>query len=148
MGGFLSYAEPQSAAVAVSALHEKLMMPGSVRPLAVSFAKQDGKGPRASQQPATAALAPLPTLNFSGALPDLQSSPWKVYYTAQGLPYYHNALAGITQWDCPPDYPGGPAAVLADPASLLAVANAQAQTAAVTAATAATSLNPSLGVLG
>jgi len=94
MWGFLSYADPQAAAVAVSALHEKLMMPGSVRPLAVSFARQSGgKG---------GAGAPAPPMPPAGG--------WKVYYTADGLPYYHNHTTGVTTWECPADYHGAPAA--------------------------------------
>merc|ERR1711904_255575 len=42
---------------------------------------------------------------------------WKVFYTAQGLPYYNNTVTGITQWECPPEFPGGPAPVRTDPAS-------------------------------
>eukprot|EP00927_Polykrikos_kofoidii_P035024 TRINITY_DN29606_c0_g3_i2.p1 TRINITY_DN29606_c0_g3~~TRINITY_DN29606_c0_g3_i2.p1 ORF type:complete len:470 (-),score=76.30 TRINITY_DN29606_c0_g3_i2:591-2000(-) len=42
MWGFLTFADTQSAAMAVSSLHEKLMLPGSSRPVAVSFAKATG----------------------------------------------------------------------------------------------------------
>jgi hypothetical protein len=120
MWGFVSYAEAQSAAVAVTAMHEKLMMPGSTRPLAVSFAKNAGRGGTSGQTQASLG-GPSSALGL-GALTstfgaDAPSSPWKVYYTAQGLPYYNNALTGVTTWDCPPDFPGGPAAVLTDPAS-------------------------------
>jgi len=110
MWGFLSYADPQSAAVAVTTLHEKLMMPGSVRPLAVSFAKNSGRGPP-GQQPATQSMLAIGGLPPSGGA---DTGPWKVYYTAQGLPYYHNTLTNTTQWDCPPEYPGGPVPPLPD----------------------------------
>jgi len=30
-------------------------------------------------------------------------TPWRMYRTAAGLPYYHNPMTGVTQWECPPD---------------------------------------------
>lgn len=117
MWGFLSYVEAHSAAVAVSALHEKLMMPGSVRPLAVSFAKNSGRaGSNTSQSESQ--VSPGLGLGLAVPPPPLDSaSGWKVYYTQQGLPYYNNTVTGITQWECPPEFPGGPAPVRTDPAS-------------------------------
>jgi len=48
-------------------------------------------------------------------------TPWRMYKTAAGLPYYHNHTTGQTQWECPVDLqvPGqgayGAAAVMAVP---------------------------------
>mmetsp|Transcript_65025 Transcript_65025/g.203771 ORF Transcript_65025/g.203771 Transcript_65025/m.203771 type:complete len:504 (-) Transcript_65025:60-1571(-) len=99
MWGFLTYVEAQSAAVAVSSLHEKLMLPGSVRPCAVSFARQSG--PPRNQ---TAGLGGMDALAGAGLA--AAQTEWKVYYTAQGLAYYHNATTGVTQWECPPELGG------------------------------------------
>mmetsp|Transcript_27737 Transcript_27737/g.88164 ORF Transcript_27737/g.88164 Transcript_27737/m.88164 type:complete len:902 (+) Transcript_27737:50-2755(+) len=124
MWGFLSYADPQSAAIAVSSLHEKLMLPGSVRPCAVSFARSSGKG--AGKGVSNAGFDALGGVGLGGGLgqaqpaladmsvgqpPPVVSEEWKVYYTAQGLPYYHNANKGVTQWECPPELGGAPAGV-------------------------------------
>lgn len=110
MWGFLNYADPQSAAVAVSALHEKLMLPGSQRPCAVSYARSGS------------ALASPPVM-----LPQAMAPPagnWKVYYTAQGLPYYHNEFSGVTQWECPPEL-GGSSSDLANLLATQGMANAR-----------------------
>jgi len=124
MWGFLSYADAQSAAIAVSSLHEKLMLPGSVRPCAVSFARQaanprGGKGGFSGMDAlggfGGGALTDMSAPSPPPPMPEVQVE-WKVYYTAQGLPYYHNAKTGVTQWECPPELGGAPAGV----ASLLA----------------------------
>jgi len=35
--------------------------------------------------------------------PPAHLTPWRMYRTAAGLPYYHNSATGVTQWECPPD---------------------------------------------
>lgn len=97
MWGFLTYADAQSAAVAVSALHEKLMLPGSVRPCAVSFARSSSSSKPGDQANCDSVSAALPS-SLGVPPPDCD---WKVYYTVQGLPYYHNSKTGVTQWECP-----------------------------------------------
>lgn len=127
MWGFLSYADPQSAAVAVSSLHEKLMLPGSMRPCAVSFARTTASGPLAGEESHFTSSVPFGGIPLGGhALWDTAATPgqpppppgpppqladWRVYYTAQGLPYYHNHSTGVTQWECPLELGGTPAGV-------------------------------------
>merc|ERR1712190_451795 len=116
MWGFLSYADPQCAAIAVSSLHEKLMLPGSIRPCAVSFARNSGTGGGTTNSTdyssvnVAATAAPAASTLVTGMQGAVASpppnSPWKVYYTAQGLAYYHNHSTGVTQWDVPADLAG------------------------------------------
>jgi len=110
MWGFLSYAAPESAAIAVSALHEKLMLPGSIRPLAVSFARSGGPKGGAAATPGLgglSALAPQPTATAPTLVQGASvGGDWKLYYTPQGLPYYNNAVTGQTQWEAPAEVVG------------------------------------------
>jgi len=85
MWGFLNYTDPTAAAMAVSTLADKLLLPGSTRPVAVSFAKSGNSG---------AAAAP-------GAVPG--DHGWRVYYNAEGFPYYHHAATNRTTWEAPPE---------------------------------------------
>jgi len=75
------------------------------------------------------------------APPPAHLTSWRMYYTAAGLPYYHNATTGVTQWECPPDFqvPGqgllaaipaaapGPMPVMAAPAAGMYAAMVQPQ---------------------
>jgi len=106
MWGFVTFVNPESSSAAVSALNEQFVFPGAQRPLSVSFARSS------SSSSTAAAVTPI-----SYVAPPADACSWKVYYTAQGLPYYHDTLTGITQWECPPGFPGGPAPVKTDPAS-------------------------------
>mmetsp|Transcript_50871 Transcript_50871/g.136549 ORF Transcript_50871/g.136549 Transcript_50871/m.136549 type:complete len:105 (-) Transcript_50871:39-353(-) len=36
---------------------------------------------------------------------DVKSTSWRMYTNAQGLPYYHNAQTGVTQWERPAGLP-------------------------------------------
>lgn len=177
MWGFLSFADPTSAAVAVSALHEKLMLPGSIRPCAVSFARSSGSrtggggcgggyggggygggggsfngggygvgaggafggggyggGSRVGDGAAYGSLAQ--SFGDMGGVGLQAPAPasgqelggdWRVYYTAQGLAYYHNATTGETQWDAPPSLGGAAPGAGADINALLQAAGYGAQ---------------------
>mmetsp|Transcript_173532 Transcript_173532/g.556554 ORF Transcript_173532/g.556554 Transcript_173532/m.556554 type:complete len:530 (-) Transcript_173532:233-1822(-) len=35
--------------------------------------------------------------------PPAHLTPWRMFKTVAGIPYYHNSQTGITQWECPPD---------------------------------------------
>eukprot|EP00929_Paragymnodinium_shiwhaense_P118431 TRINITY_DN90357_c0_g1_i1.p1 TRINITY_DN90357_c0_g1~~TRINITY_DN90357_c0_g1_i1.p1 ORF type:complete len:580 (+),score=95.61 TRINITY_DN90357_c0_g1_i1:93-1832(+) len=93
MWGFLTYTDSTAAAMAVSTLADKLMLPGSTRPVAVSFARQSG---------GTAA----------GGMPGLIAGDhgWRVYYNAEGFPYYHHAATNRTTWECPAELTAAAAA--------------------------------------
>merc|ERR1712232_1250263 len=111
MWGFLTYAEVQSAVVAVSTLHEKLMLPGSVRPIAVSFARNSSATKLSVSGSIDTSVGQLVAATTPGGLltmaPDLVAagvpdSGWRVYYNSDGIPYYHHAASNRTQWECPP----------------------------------------------
>lgn len=85
MWGFLNYSDPTAAAMAVSTLADKLMLPGSTRPVAVSFARSGGTT-------STGGVATMPG-----------DHGWRVYYNAEGFPYYHHAATNRTVWECPPE---------------------------------------------
>jgi len=118
---FITFATSQQAQYAKDSTDRILTFPGSDRPCEVMLAKNQGKF---GQAPLNAyghggqAAAPQPAA-FDGAQPPppdtpppAHLTPWRIYRTASGLPYYHNASTGVTTWDCPPDFqvPGQPEA--------------------------------------
>jgi len=58
-----------------------------------------------AQPPPPAAVPPPPETP-----PPAHLTPWRMYKTVAGLPYYHNSVTGVTQWDCPPELQATPAA--------------------------------------
>mmetsp|Transcript_30369 Transcript_30369/g.86967 ORF Transcript_30369/g.86967 Transcript_30369/m.86967 type:complete len:534 (-) Transcript_30369:259-1860(-) len=109
---FITFASSEQAAYAKDATDRVLQFPGSERTCEVMLAKNQGKFGQ----------APLATFGGGGkgggqamqsmeaqppppaTPPPAHLTPWRMYRTASGLPYYHNASTGITQWECPPDF--------------------------------------------
>jgi len=120
---FITYETAEQANHAKSNTDRKLVVPGGDRPVEVMLARNQGKFGQdpledrkgggtytvyANQQGAMmpyGAQPPPPT-----GPPPAHLTPWRTYYTAAGLPYYHNSQTGVTQWECPPDFqvPAGP----------------------------------------
>lgn len=108
---FVTFASSDQAQYAKDATDRILVMPGADKPVEVMLAKNQGKfgqsplnssgggggggGYEASQPPPPATPPPA------------HLTPWRMYRTAAGLPYYHNATTGVTQWECPPELQGG-----------------------------------------
>lgn len=128
---FITFASSEQAAYAKDSTDRVLMFPGSDRACEVMFSKNQGKfgqeplnsapiqtitGPTYMQQPAMVVThgqpPPPPTP------PPQHLTPWRMYKTAAGLPYYHNHTTGVTQWECPPDLqvPGQSSAYVAQSA--------------------------------
>mmetsp|Transcript_23722 Transcript_23722/g.66619 ORF Transcript_23722/g.66619 Transcript_23722/m.66619 type:complete len:458 (-) Transcript_23722:367-1740(-) len=119
---FLSFATPEQAQYAKDATDRVLMIPGADVACEVMLAKNQG---RFGQDPVTHFPQPAPTqapamagppqyLQMQPMQPMSQPpppptpppqhlTPWRMYKTAAGLPYYHNHTTGVTQWECPPD---------------------------------------------
>merc|ERR1711972_649000 len=98
---FVVFAEHWQAQRAKDETDRRLYVPGARGPCEVMFAKYQGKNgtdPLNGPQHASAfpAIAQVPT-----APPP--PTAWRVYHTAQGMPYYHNHTTGVTQWECPPE---------------------------------------------
>jgi len=92
-------------------------MPGAEKACEVMLAKNQGKF---GQEP-LAQFAPGPDVGYGmpGSLvespppppstpPPAHLTPWRMYKTATGLPYYHNHTTGVTQWECPPELSASP----------------------------------------
>merc|ERR1719419_793078 len=114
---FITFATSEQAQYAKDATDRVLTFPGADWTCEVMLAKNQGKfgqaplsgyesGPHAAAAPQAAAAQstyegpqpPPPT-----APPPAHLTPWRMYKTASGLPYYHNASTGVTQWECPVD---------------------------------------------
>mmetsp|Transcript_1909 Transcript_1909/g.6097 ORF Transcript_1909/g.6097 Transcript_1909/m.6097 type:complete len:414 (+) Transcript_1909:98-1339(+) len=116
---FITFASADQAAYAKDATDRVLQFPGAEKTCEVMLAKNQGKFGQ----------APLATLGLGGgagrgyaapamqieqgmeaqppppsAPPPAHLTPWRMYKTAAGLPYYHNATTGVTQWEPPPDF--------------------------------------------
>lgn len=110
--GFVVFARPEQAMVAKEATDRLLMFPGADRPCEVMLAKNHG----ANGQQFAGAPPPVATPYNPNAPPpfDIRSTTWRLYYSPEGLPYYHDAASGVTQWerpsDLPPVYGAAPAA--------------------------------------
>lgn len=116
---FVSFASSDQAVNAKDATDRILMFPGAEKACEVMLAKNQGKfgqepfgggggshgapaggqgvyvpppGGYSPHQPPPPPTPPPPSL-----------TPWRMYKTASGLPYYHNHKTGVTQWECPPD---------------------------------------------
>jgi len=117
---FLTFASHDQAAYAKDATDRKLMLPGADRACEVMLAKNQGKFGQAPLASFSAAAAAMPMVAIPepaqppppATPPPAHLTPWRMYRTASGLPYYHNASTGVTQWEPPPDFqiPGQPAA--------------------------------------
>jgi len=123
---FITFATPEQAQYAKDATDRILMFPGSDRACEVMLAKNQGqRGQEPISAPALAPAAmhggggqPYQALTHAAAIPmgipsqqppppagppPASLTPWRMYKTAAGLPYYHNHATGVTVWECPPD---------------------------------------------
>lgn len=114
---FVTFATPEEAQYAKDATDRLLMLPGAERACEVMLAKNQGKfgqDPLHHQGDVSVGqhVALLPPAGAAGAVPQPPPpttpppaclTPWRMYRTASGLPYYHNHSSGVTQWECPPE---------------------------------------------
>mmetsp|Transcript_39264 Transcript_39264/g.113343 ORF Transcript_39264/g.113343 Transcript_39264/m.113343 type:complete len:391 (-) Transcript_39264:114-1286(-) len=102
---FVTYASPEQATLAKESTDRILVLPGADRTCEVMLARNQGlngtdpmgrggggKLP-ASQPPPPSTPAPMHLM-----------SSWRCYQTEAGLPYYHNHLTGVTQWERPAEF--------------------------------------------
>mmetsp|Transcript_64632 Transcript_64632/g.172415 ORF Transcript_64632/g.172415 Transcript_64632/m.172415 type:complete len:523 (-) Transcript_64632:145-1713(-) len=110
---FVTFVSHEQAQYAKDCTDRVLMFPGQERTCEVTLARNQGKfgqaplNPGASHGGAPAAAYPAaggPQPPPPSTPPPAHLTPWRMYKTASGLPYYHNTTTGITQWDCPPDF--------------------------------------------
>jgi len=117
---FITFASAEQATYAKDTTDRVLTMPGADKACEVMLAKNQGKFGQDS-------LERGPTHGFSAGYgvsdynmgmqppppvtpPPQHLTPWRMYKTAAGLPYYHNHSTGVTTWECPPEFqvPGQP----------------------------------------
>jgi len=105
---FVTFATPEEASLAKDCTDRILVVPGASQPCEVMLAKHQGKigqdprGARSRRNSLVAVpfgVAPPPP----AVLPPSTRTSWRSYKTMAGLPYYHNCLTGVTQWECPAD---------------------------------------------
>lgn len=117
---FITFATAEQAAYAKDATDRVLTFPGADRTCEVMLAKNQGKFGQAPLSSfnapggavAAGVAAPGPVVMPMEASqppppatpPPAHLTPWRMYRTASGLPYYHNATTGVTQWEVPPDF--------------------------------------------
>jgi RNA recognition motif-containing protein len=103
---FLTFATAAQAQQAKESTDRQLVIEGATNPCEVMFAKNQGKyGQDQGQghsghggfsmgggQPPAYGQPPPPPVQYPG---------WVTYFTATGLPYYHNHATGVTQWEMP-----------------------------------------------
>jgi len=140
---FITYQSAEQANFAKSSADRTLVLPGAERACEVMIAKNQGKNGSDPVQAVGAAsaifaqnqlyaaaaggFAPQMHMGLPGFGAPLPPPPiqWQTYYTTAGMPYYHNASTGVTQWEAPPEMGGPvgvpamqmPAAVYAPPAA-------------------------------
>merc|ERR1740121_1303155 len=110
---FVTFAHPGSAQTARDQCDRKLMFPGAARPCEVTLAKNQGLFGQESwngQPPVNQRGAPPPQSHGKGGQPPPPATPppphltpWRMYKTVSGIPYYHNHTTGATVWEAPPD---------------------------------------------
>jgi len=120
---FVTFVSQQQAQNAKNATDRVLRFPGSEKTCEVMLAKNQGKfgqQPLNAHSGGLAAGGPMPSYGNGGmgggysanqppppsTPPPAHVTPWKMYKTESGLPYYHNAQTGATTWDCPQDLQG------------------------------------------
>lgn len=126
---FVTFASAEQASAAKVGTDRILTFPGSQQPCEVKLAKNQGLfgtcptggvqqppaaargytppayNPQAVQAQAQAhgVVPPPPASN-----PPAHLTPWRMYKTVSGIPYYHNSKTGQTVWECPPDLQAQP----------------------------------------
>lgn len=119
---FVTFATPQQAQYAKDSCDRVLYMPGAAQACEVMLAKNQGKFGQDNmhQAPVQAPVIATPVMQQKGgyipagkpgaaqpppptAPPPSHLTPWRMYKTAAGLPYYHNSVTQVTQWECPPE---------------------------------------------
>lgn len=122
---FVTFETSDQASHAKSSTDRILVVPGGDRPCEVMLARNQGKfgqDPLDGQDRAGGGTYTIYANqqgygNQQGAImpygaqpppptgpPPAHLTPWRTYFTAAGLPYYHNSTTGVTQWECPPDF--------------------------------------------
>jgi len=111
---FVTFAHPQQASAARDSCDRKLFFPGTSSPCEVTMAKNQGLFGQDSIAPNGPVSAPPPhsqgySQGYQGqppppaTPPPAHLTPWRMYKTVSGIPYYHNQTTGQTVWECPPD---------------------------------------------
>jgi RNA recognition motif-containing protein len=105
--GFVTFATAEQARIAKESTDLKLILPGGQLPCEVKMAKNQGLFGQNDYSPAApvAPAAQLRTIQPPPPVtpPPAHLTPWRLYRTAGGLPYYHNHTNNVTQWECPPE---------------------------------------------
>eukprot|EP00928_Gymnodinium_smaydae_P028040 TRINITY_DN2149_c0_g1_i1.p1 TRINITY_DN2149_c0_g1~~TRINITY_DN2149_c0_g1_i1.p1 ORF type:complete len:400 (-),score=75.92 TRINITY_DN2149_c0_g1_i1:39-1238(-) len=108
---FVTYASSDQASFAKESADRVLVIPGAEKAVEVMLARNQG---RFGQDPVKGGVAPGVPAMAQAIPPGMQPPPpsapaplhltqWRCYYTAAGLPYYHNHSTGVTQWEAPPE---------------------------------------------
>lgn len=107
--GFVTYSRPDEAMTAKECTDRVLVLPGADRACEVMIAKSDQRRD-AAPAAITPVRMPVAAVGRQAAAPantffDVKSTSWRQYFTPTGLPYYHNAQTGVTQWEAPANLP-------------------------------------------
>lgn len=119
---FVTFAAADQALSAKDATDRILTFPGADKACEVMLAKNQGQfgkgsvgGGGGGGPPSGQGVYVPPPGGFGGGgggghqppppptPPPPSLTPWRMYKTAAGLPYYHNNSTGVTTWECPPD---------------------------------------------
>jgi len=119
---FVTFAAGEQAQQAKDATDRILTFPGADKACEVMLAKNQGKfgqdpggGGGGGGPPSGKGMYVPPPGGYGGGgggghqppppptPPPPSLTPWRMYKTAAGLPYYHNNSTGVTTWECPPD---------------------------------------------